>query len=125
MYVTTCPNCSLVLIPVNWINYIRTLPPFYLQSSAISHITQKYMNKTTKHIQVNPQRISLQRRLYEIFTVCFLTIMIPRNRKLVSLFEKSLNKSFKDNIQGRRHTFTLKCHILRISSRLQSLIFCG
>ena len=32
-----------------------------------------------------------------IYTVCFLTFMIPCNCKLVSFFFKSLNKPFKDH----------------------------
>ena len=37
-------------------------------------------------IQGYPQRMRLQRRLYGIYTFCFLIFTIPCNYKLVSLF---------------------------------------
>ena len=49
-----------------------------------------------------PQRLRLQRRLYEIYTVCILILMIPYNRKLLSFFHKSLNKPFKGSILRQR-----------------------
>ena len=55
------------------------------------------------YIQRYPQRMRLQKRLYGIFTVCFLIYMIPCNCKLVSFFAKSLNKPLKD----RRLNLTL------------------
>ena len=44
-----------------------------------------------------PERIALYRRLYGIYTVCFLTITIPCNCNLVkSFFVHSLNEQFND-----------------------------
>ena len=55
------------------------------------------------HIQGYQHRMRLQRRLYEICIVCFLTFLIPWNYKHLSFLGKSLNKSFLtvDKIQTR------------------------
>ena len=52
------------------------------------------------------KRMTLQRRLYGIFTVCFIIFMISCNFKLVSFFDKSLNKPLKDYLLGKRLNLT-------------------
>ena len=50
------------------------------------------------HIQGYPQRMRLQRRLYEIYAVFIHVSMILGNCKLVSSFAKSINYSLNDFI---------------------------
>ena len=72
-------------------------------------------------IQGYPQRIRLQRRLYGIYTVCFLIFMIPCNCKLVFFFAKSSFKSLDYYIQGRILNLSLEStNIKSVCSSLQS-----
>ena len=76
---------------------------------------------TLKGLQGNPQRMRLQRRLYGIYTVCFLIFMIPCNCKLVFFFAKSSFKSLDYYIQGRILNLSLEStNIKSVCSSLQS-----
>ena len=64
----------------------------------------------------------LQRRLYRIYTVCFLIITIPFSFKTVSL-AKSSKKPLKDYVQGRRLNLTMRwSNFNNFCSYLQSYI---
>ena len=58
-----------------------------------------------KIIQGYPERMRLQRRLYGIYSVCFLTLPVFCNCNLIFFFAKSFNNAFNDHIQGRRLIF--------------------
>ena len=76
-----------------------------------------------QNIQGYPQRMRLHRRLYRMYTVCFLIFMIPCNCKLVYLLFKLLNMYVKDSIQGIRLNLTLESSYLKsFRSSLQSLM---
>ena len=53
-------------------------------------------------IQGYPQRLRLQRRLYGIYSVCFLIFTIPCIFKLISFYAKSFKTPLKDSIKGRK-----------------------
>ena len=62
-----------------------------------------------------------KRRLYGIYNVCFLILMITCSCKLVSFFFQSLNHPLKEYIQGRLFNSTLRIIFLKIfRSSLQS-----
>ena len=48
--------------------------------------------RITANIQGDPQRMRLQKRLYRIYILCFLILIIHCNCKLFSFFSKSLNE---------------------------------
>ena len=71
-----------------------------------------------------PQRMRLQKRLYRIYTVCFLIITIPFSFKTVSSLAKSSKKPLKDHFQGRRLNLTMRwSNFNNFCSYLQSYIF--
>ena len=61
---------------------------------------------TLTDLQGNPQRMRLHRRLYGIYTVCFL-IFTHCNTKLLSFFAKIFNKPLTDFIDSIRLNLTL------------------
>ena len=66
--------------------------------SRVIHPNRPFQNLAMKNLhkrihQGYPQRMRLQRRLYGIYTVCFLIFTIPVNCKLVCFFAKSLHKA--------------------------------
>ena len=64
-----------------------------------------------------PQRMRLPRRLYEIYSFCYLTFMIHYH----SFFGSSLNKTFKYCVQGRIWNLTWRSSYLKsCRSSLQS-----
>ena len=64
----------------------------------------------THSLQRFPQRMKLQtqRRLFGIFTLCFLILIILTLINFFSFFAKSLNTPFKDHIRDRRLNLNLE-----------------
>ena len=67
----------------------------------------------------------LQRRLYGIYFVCFLTFMTPCRCKLVSFFVKFLNRPYIYLFKAVNLIWRGNRHILRVLGRLHSIKFCG
>ena len=67
----------------------------------------------------------LQRRLYGIYFVCFLTFMTPCSCKLVSFFVKFLNRPYIYLFKAVNLIWRGNRHILRVLGRLHSIKFCG
>ena len=70
-----------------------------------------------------PKRMSLQRRLYGIYIVCFRIFMIPCTYKFLSFVAKSFYKPVKDHIYGRRLNLNLEFSYFKSAkSSLQSFV---
>ena len=104
--------------------------PFHFLRSLMINQSQKRQFYATGATKGNTNDLMIikgqgETRQQVIYTLCLLIFMIPCDFNLVSFFVKSSNKTFKDYIKGRRLNLTLGSQILRVSSRLYSLIFCG
>ena len=84
---TTCFWNHFVALNILTIEFIKNV--------VLQCISNEWLSYRVIHLMMR-----LQRRLYGIYNVCFFIFMIPCNYKLLSFFIKSLNKLFKDNIQG-------------------------
>ena len=79
----------------------------------------------TLYIQVYPQRMRLQRRLYKINTLFFFLFKNPGLCESVSLSVHSLKRLKKDDSFDRIFKLTLETSNKRVLGRLYSLILCG
>ena len=79
----------------------------------------------TLYIQVYPQRMRLQRRLYKKNTLFFFLFKNPGLCESVSLSVHSLKRLEKDDSFDRIFKLTLETSNKRVLGRLYSLILCG
>ena len=85
LYNSTCTLQNFIFF------FIFSILFFFLPLKVISSSFIKLHDfLSNRYIQGYPQIMRLQRRLYKIYTVCFLTFMIPCNCKLLYQYSKSL-----------------------------------